>query len=114
MKARYGRDGKDAGGNRFIIWWCPGCDEPHSVPIEGPKAWGFQGPDDKPTLTPSVLVYEVKNGNEVIIPRCHCYVRTGQVQFLNDCGHKMAGKLVDLPDWPEPNFMVPGEQKSNS
>ena len=27
------------------------------------------------------------------------FVRNGQIQFLSDCTHKMAGQTVDLPDF---------------
>ena len=32
--------------------------------------------------------------------RCHSYVKDGQIQFLNDCSHVLAGQTVDLPELP--------------
>lgn len=32
-------------------------------------------------------------------PRCHSFIRDGQIQFLGDCGHALAGKTVALPPW---------------
>ena len=37
--------------------------------------------------------------------RCHSFVgcngaQPGQIVFLSDCTHALAGQTVDLPDWP--------------
>ena len=31
---------------------------------------------------------------------CHSFVKDGQIQFLSDCSHELAGQTVPLPDWP--------------
>lgn len=94
------------GGHLFF--WCPGCREAHIV---GPT-WDFNGDYDRPTFAPSILV----RGNKVVkdengkwtgdwqrdaagnlIPEvCHSFVRDGQIQFLNDCTHALAGQTVPL------------------
>jgi hypothetical protein len=28
---------------------------------------------------------------------CHCFIRDGQIQFLLDCTHALAGQTVPLP-----------------
>ncbi|TXH54540.1 MAG: ammonia monooxygenase [Desulfurellales bacterium] len=94
-------------------WWCPGCEEHHGVPVQGPKAWGFNGNPDRPTLTPSVLVTGMRSitgeehkrimAGEEIEPtpmRCHCFIRDGMIEFLGDCSHKLAGQTVPLPELP--------------
>lgn len=73
-------------------FWCPGCEEPHPFYIKGPHAWTFDGNQESPTFAPSLIVH----GN----PVCHSFVRAGRIEFLGDCGHKLKGQTVDLPDYP--------------
>lgn len=87
-------------------FWCPGCDTPHVYTIKpwqrfneqtkkyepGP-VWQMTGPLEKASFTPSYVC----GGDS---SRCHFYVREGRIQFLADCHHKLAGKTVDLIDWP--------------
>lgn len=90
------------GPPHLVSWHCPGCNEPHYVPTTGPKAWGFNGSMERPTLTPSVLVYPGHRLNEagerVATPRCHVFIRDGQIQFLGDCEHALANQTVDVPE----------------
>lgn len=30
---------------------------------------------------------------------CHSFITDGEIQFLNDCTHKLAGHTVDLLEW---------------
>lgn len=93
---------------------CPGCDEMHVVNA----GWTFDGNYDAPTLSPSILVTgghyvsSHKAGDHCYctwserfpdIPapkfkcgRCHSFVRAGQIEFLDDCTHALAGKTVPL------------------
>ncbi|WP_019573378.1 DUF6527 family protein [Curvibacter lanceolatus] len=114
-----------------LAFWCPGCKESHQIAIgegSGPR-WGYNGNSERPTFTPSVLVWwdEPKNigdidalnqdiaeararreagatGEEAKVPyvskRCHSFVTDGRIQFLSDCTHELAGQTVDLPPWP--------------
>lgn len=77
----------------LIAFWCPGCDHVHHVN----SGWAFNGDGDKPTFSPSVLVNagRANPGAEI----CHSFIRDGQIEFLNDCTHALAGKVVDLPDF---------------
>jgi hypothetical protein len=97
-----------------LLFMCPGCKEMHQVTVgDGPgPRWGFNGDYDRPTFTPSVLV----RGHKVIrdeagkwtgewerdasgnpVPSvCHSFVRDGQIQFLGDCTHALAGQTVSL------------------
>jgi hypothetical protein len=85
-------------GRRFD---CPGCGEKHAIPVTGPKVWGFNGDDERPTFTPSILVRGVKGAwGPVFDPTptvCHSFVKDGRIRFLDDCTHALAGKEVDLP-----------------
>lgn len=91
-------------------FWCPGCKEMHAVRVPPhPHAWGFNGNFDKPTFTPSVLVtgkrrmtedeyLRVRSGEKLEIPdsRCHSFVTDGNIQFLSDCTHDLAGQTIAL------------------
>ncbi|WP_242514506.1 DUF6527 family protein [Enterobacter cloacae] len=88
---------------------CPGCGSRHVVHVgigSGPR-WGWNGSVDKPTLTPSVLVTgftpsddpeEFGDATKDKPFTCHSFVTDGQIQYLNDCTHSMAGMTVPLPE----------------
>lgn len=85
-----------------IGFWCPGCDSIHVARTIGDKSpvWQWDGNVEAPTLSPSLLVtYQDLSGegeNEV----CHSFIKAGQIEFLGDCTHALAGKTVPIPDWP--------------
>lgn len=92
------------GGYTF---YCPGCESTHTIRTEGVTAWGFDGKLECPTFTPSVLVTYPANPNALeqfkewrTERRCHTFVTAGQIQFLPDCTHKLAGQTVPLPELP--------------
>jgi len=90
MKLRKGKTGKD--GEVQYNFICPGCDEWHGCKVPG---WTFNDNIEKPTFSPSLLTtYRGSDKDR----RCHCYIKDGMIQFLNDCTHKLAGKTVDMPD----------------
>lgn len=82
--------------SKFVLFECPGCCCSHGVPVEGPRAWGFNGDMDRPTLTPSLLVQSVDETGPTV---CHSFVRDGRIQYLGDCTHDMKGQTVDLPEF---------------
>lgn len=95
-----------------VYFDCPGCQLGHFLPVgpgPGPR-WGFNGSEERPTLTPSILargtrrlteeeVAIIENGGKVVPEPsvCHSFVTDGRIEFLNDCTHALAGKTVDLP-----------------
>ena len=99
---------KKASDNR-LSFMCPGCGSCHVVQVgigNGPR-WGWNGSVDKPTLTPSVLVTgftpsddpeEFGDATKDKPFTCHSFVTDGQIQYLNDCTHSMAGMTVPLPE----------------
>lgn len=90
------------GAREGVTYWCQGCDAIHQVVTRGPGAWGFNGNADAPTFTPSVLVhYEFGPDGDRRRHVCHTFVADGQVQFLGDCTHALAGTTQPLPDLPE-------------
>lgn len=99
-----------------LAFRCPGCDETHMV---GP-GWTYNGNPDAPTFTPSVLVksghfiegragkdcwctFEERIGRkpQFSCKVCHSFVTDGQIQFLGDCTHALAGQTVALPEWDD-------------
>jgi hypothetical protein len=93
-----------------VHFWCPGCNDVHGI---DPHIWFWNNDQDKPTFSPSVLVFphEASDvaGNLIQTPRCHSFVTDGKIEFLNDCEHLLARKIVDLPDWP---FTFSGEEET--
>ena len=106
-----------------VVFWCPGCDSAHMI-SDAPGRWTFNGDFDRPTFSPSVLVttghhvpdfgsrnrnscwctYDAEHSGEPSgfkCARCHSFVRDGQIQFLGDSTHALAGRTVDIPDWRE-------------
>jgi len=89
----------DSRGDYSMVWiWCPGCGEHHAVPVTKPSngegvAWVFNGNEEKPTLSPSILV---RHGADNSV--CHSFVTDGKIQFLGDCTHKLAGQTIELPE----------------
>lgn len=84
------------GGGKRLWFTCPGCGLYHAPAVKkgthDEHSWRWNGCVDKPTLTPSLLV---RVGGEKPI-KCHSYIKEGQIQFLNDSTHKLAGQTVDL------------------
>lgn len=83
------------------MFHCPGCERHHTVRVKGDGAWGWNGDVSKPTLTPSVFSNPPGPYFVASQPSCHSFVKDGQIQFLDDCSHALAGQTVPLPEWPE-------------
>jgi len=91
------------------VFFCPGCESTHAVNFHpnGPK-WTYNGNAEKPTFNPSILVRlewsknmdPGDNPDEYRDEVCHSFVRDGMIQFLGDCTHALAGKTVEIPEWP--------------
>jgi hypothetical protein len=109
-----------ASGREGLIYWCQGCNSSHSITTKGAGAWGWNGDTEKPVFSPSVLVTGVKQMTDeqhdaylrtgVLPPaeqmRCHTFVgcngaQPGEVIFLSDCAHALAGTVQPFPDLPE-------------
>ena len=99
-------------GSGILLFYCPGCDEPHQITIAGPQSWGFNGDYVKPTFTPSYLTWA--DPNPRAMPehdpkgkyrngfRCHSFIIDGSIQYLADSTHSLAGQTVQLrpfDDW---------------
>lgn len=90
----------------YRAYWfeCPGCKQPHVIPVSGSdpngKYWGFNEDMIKPTFTPSLLVYDI-NPDGARRTLCHLFLRDGVIEFLNDCAHEFKGKKVPLTECPD-------------
>lgn len=95
----------------LLLWHCPGCKTAHGIrnkaatlpgEHDGP-GWHWNGNAERPTFTPSVLVrYPGSDAGQDGAPPavCHSFVVDGQMQFLTDCTHVLAGQTVPIPPWP--------------
>jgi hypothetical protein len=109
-----------------LAFRCPGCDEFHVVSTAprapGPR-WTWNGDTERPTFSPSILVRTIRKnltpaeedlydhlmtqtgGRDMVLhdPRfsyvCHSFVVAGQIQFLADSTHHLAGQTVPIPPW---------------
>ena len=104
-----------------LSFWCPGCKSPHTV-FYGIGGWQWNGDANKPVISPSIFctfptwVPEVTHSNwekwkkepwkqekqQVV---CHSFIgcngaAPGEIIFLLDCTHVLAGKTVPLFSWP--------------
>lgn len=91
-----------------LLFLCPGCGYPHRVQTGATQVprWDYNGNPEKPTFHPSVLVRtgSAVDPNFVDEPGdpptiCHSFVKDGQIQFLTDCKHTLAGQTVALPNF---------------
>lgn len=84
---------RDAGDGMYMHW-CPGCNARHLINVGEPNAngaiWSFDGHTERPTFSPSIN----------IVGSCHYFITEGQIQFCADSAHALAGKTVELPDFP--------------
>ena len=82
-------DGKLIGYN----FKCPGCNNIHVVTTtpESPTVWAFNGDLENPTFRPSLLL----RLDDLV---CHSFVTNGEISFLRDSTHHLAGKKVRLTD----------------
>lgn len=100
-------------GVRFI---CPGCKMSHVLPTQytherhAVPRWHFNGDYDAPVLSPSIAARgaikldepdETKDWDDKAI--CHSFVgingaAPGEIIFLSDCTHALAGQVVPLPE----------------
>ena len=91
-----------------MSFMCPGCEHRHVIQVgegQGPR-WSWNGSLDKPTFQPSVLCTwtepsdnpdEFDDPSKDVNKVCHSFVADGNIQYLNDCTHALAGQTVALP-----------------
>ncbi|WP_263418673.1 DUF6527 family protein [Terriglobus albidus] len=79
----------------IILFHCPGCKCGHGIPVDPhPKAWAWNGSLESPTFSPSIHVIPCEG-----VIGCHSFVTDGNIQFLPDCQHELAGQTIPLPEF---------------
>jgi len=88
--------------NSEIVGWefkCPGCKHLHvfwTKPFDTQQIWDYNHNPKSPTFSPSLLNTCDNPQSKEVIKRCHLFVNNGQIQFLNDCTHELAGQTVEM------------------
>lgn len=92
----------------LFMFWDIASGEPSCFwvkPYNG-ATWTWNGDCDNPTVNPSIL--NTSNGHTnfetgvVTKPwRNHIFIRNGKIEYLSDCTHNLAGKTVDMVDFPD-------------
>lgn len=101
-----------------FAFWCPGCEEMHLVGT----TWQWDGNLEAPTVSPSLLItsghycsrwkpgdscwctYNAEHADDpagFVCERCHTFIKNGEIEFLPDCSHALAGKTLPIPPLPE-------------
>ena len=110
--------------NDTLIFWCPGCDQPHAIQY-GPGHWTWNQDPLRPTFTPSVLLRSghyipgehtecwcsyykehPEKSPDFQCSVCHSFVTDGQIQYLSDSTHSLSGQTVPLPEWTSYGFSL--------
>ena len=88
----------------YILFWCPGCEEHHGIPIhmdyyekntitqDTKPVWQYNENPDCPTVNPSLVIM---GGGKI---ECHLFIENGKIRYLTDCTHKLAGQTVDMEE----------------
>ena len=110
-----------------VAFHCPGCSCAHVIPVveysSQRPAWTWNGSLDAPTFIPSLLIrsghyapsaqteegicwctYNREHPEKPTLFTCgvcHSFVTNGQVNFLTDSTHHLAGRTVTLPEWED-------------
>lgn len=87
-----------------VDWTPPGMARSPLIATKSP--WGFNGDLERPAFSPSILSTRpgwIEGGVEIAPFRCHSFVgchgaEPGQIMFLGDSMHALAGKVMDLPE----------------
>lgn len=110
-------------GPGHLAFRCPGCGEHHVVGVRQPNSpsWTWDGSESRPVLSPSLLArgaltekdadgfwngeWKRDQQGEPVPYVCHSFIgcngaQPGQIIFLSDCTHALAGQAVDLPEIP--------------
>lgn len=83
---------------RYSSFWCPACDDVHSISL-APGGWTLEGDAERPVTQPSIRVSRIgpEIGDKTL---CHCYLEGENIRFCSDSPHALAGQTVPLPYFP--------------
>jgi hypothetical protein len=100
-----------ATGHEGVRFWCQGCNVSHSLRTVGPAPrWAWNGDMELPVFGPSILsrcdIPDGKREPDDPAAVCHSFVgcngaRPGEIIFLSDSTHGLAGSVQPLLDFPE-------------
>lgn len=80
-----------------LVFYCPGCEHKHSVPINGLNdetiQWEWNGDVKYPTIKPSI-----RNNLPDDQTVCHLHVTNGYISYAFDCLHKLANQIVPMTE----------------
>ena len=80
----------------MYMFWDVALDRPNAFYVRDQHpSWSWNEDYECPTVSPSIRL--IHTGNQVD----HLFIRDGNIQYLNDCTHELAGKTVDMVDFPE-------------
>ena len=90
-------------GEVQVMFHCPGCGGTHAYWLAHPPPktqpiWEFDGNIQAPSWTPSLRIQSMSRKEKPYI--CHLYVRNGQIEYLSDCTHELAGKTIPMQLYP--------------
>jgi hypothetical protein len=86
--------------------WLPPGETQESPHVKNASHWEFNGDFERPVFSPSLLTRLDSPSTGIRQRNCHSFIgcngaQPGQIIFLGDCTHDLAGKVVDLPDISE-------------
>jgi len=109
VRVRFVQLGSNGTAPGRCVWMrCPGCDDSHTVTVDAPNSWTWDGNEAAPTISPSIKVMYGDRADEKNGRVCHSFVRAGRWEFLADCTHALAGQtvpMVPLPDWLNDDYV---------
>lgn len=78
----------------LLAHWCPACDGFHLIFINRPnhfnRQWFWNGDLEAPTFRPNLGTPNY----------CHYRITSGDIEYMPDSKHLLAGKIVSMPDIP--------------
>lgn len=81
--------------DKTYYFMCPGCKVWHAFSLSIHK---FNQNFEAPTLQPSYLLRYPPSKYRPTGLVCHSFIVDGNIRFLNDCTHELAGRTVMLPE----------------
>lgn len=77
------------GIGQCLTFHCPGCECTHYFELDTGR-WTWNGDIEKPTCSPSLFNH--------VPPKCHLWLQNGELKFLRDCEHSLAGTTQVPPE----------------
>lgn len=91
----------------MYMFWDIATQEPNAFFIrQGHPCWQWNEDFSSPTVRPSILNTSESHidmvTKKITKPwRNHVFITQGKIEYLSDCTHDLAGKTVNMVDFPE-------------